>query len=647
MAVADSYNQLRDTLDPTVRSPLRALRISSLSKLDRLANNHGTPKVHRNNSRKRQRAKIESAKSRASAGFDFDISIDNGEKEAALEEDPEEESDSASNAKRLAVFLLNSGRTMNSRFNVVDGLALLDGNIEEGPRPHISRSARNRTEPVKAILSLKYHWMERSIEWHSTEVNVHPGVEGVYNPLQIIRNRAIRAKYHEHPPPTMFKNLPLACNAFSKNSTAARPWKMLWGVEMNEFVNDNSWRTYHWNELQNPHGKPWFPDLNSNSSLSLSPQKSKGLRRLHDKLWSDEDDEQVPVIVVNSNRSKSPAALRIKKNIKQRAKRLYGNNSSATSASEVEPVEFSGNEQLKSSESLVKLLAKAEGADPPILAEKPEFVHVEESAPKLSDTVKPIIRIVTDGSEPSATKSSDELLNSLLPQNGLTYTPLHSRANLDRMDMPISLNIDLVVDMGSQSSADQLVTLGAKESYLEKLIFLNINYLSSIFPTLRESTSTTVDTILTKDINELLHSIVKVSDYQLPAHEAFYSGFLNESKSLMHMANDNYAVKIDNLLSATDRSIGEINTSLSLDLRKVNEQVDRINRSLFGNIVSDTLQESKELRFTDGANYRVLYILLENAIVVVLRIIWIVATVYKFFLCILKLMWKIVSFLFI
>lgn len=639
------------------KSPLVSLRISTYPKNSPIKDDikDDIKEIARHGSRRGRRGRLATEK-KGVPGFDFDVAIP-----TEIHPDTERfrdlpqievtqldsDKDTILHAKQLAQFLLDSGRTMNSKFNVVDPLGTPDRPmpVAEGRKPlHISPSCRNRTETVKAILALKYHWMERSMDWRPGEVNLHPGVDGVHNPLQIIRNRAVRAKHHEYPPPSPLKNLPLACNAFSRNH-GPRPWKMAWGIELNELVNDNSWRSYHWNELRNAKGELWFAEvLSSTSSLEPSSKaKNRFSKRLHDRLWNEDDDEaNVQNVAIKSARSKAPAAQRIKKKMKESARKLYGNTSSAGSASELDPIDFSSNENLKSFESLSKIkichvTRPSEDCDPvdfetgALNGETEVNGHIEELSKSLEETNQPSILLQVEG------------------PNDVVFTPLHTRNNLERVDC-LPLDSPETPETGSpgilETEDTQLTALGAQESYLEKVIFLNTNYLVNIFPRLVKSTTSKVDDILSRDIVDLLHSIVQINDNQLPAQEALYAGFLNESKSLMRMANDRCAVRIDHLLSATDRSIGEINTSLTMDLRKVNEQVDRLNHSLFGNVVSDMIQEDPSLRFTDVGNYKVLYFCLENAIVILLRMVWIVVSVYKFALGILKFAWRIVTFFF-
>ena len=103
---------------------------------------------------------------------------------------------------------------------------------------------------------------------------------------------------------------------------------------------------------------------------------------------------------------------------------------------------------------------------------------------------------------------------------------------------------------------------------------------------------------------------------------------MDESKSILHMVNNNYSIKIDTLLSAGDRAISEINASLSLDLRKTTERLDILEQSLMANNQS-SLSLKLDLTTDATMNYRMLYLILENIIVGVLKLVWVVVNVYK------------------
>lgn len=118
---------------------------------------------------------------------------------------------------------------------------------------------------------------------------------------------------------------------------------------------------------------------------------------------------------------------------------------------------------------------------------------------------------------------------------------------------------------------------------------------------------------------------------------------MEEIKSVIHMVNDVYSVKIDTLLSSSDRSISEINASLSLDLRKITEKLDYIDHSISTNVFHTTLLKTKTIN-NGGWIYKVLYSCLENVIVILLRLTWIVVNVYKILRFVVVSLWRFIKF---
>ncbi|KAL6022115.1 hypothetical protein ACI3LY_003476 [Candidozyma auris] len=663
------------------KSPLASLRITPMPAAQE-RNRIETSSTSARNRKIRKKKTLSIKRHRAGPGFDFDADLDDAvgssEPGTALEEahslnddegevlhtpqavwdhDNNEEKDVG--VKRLANFLLESGKAMNVHYNVVDALDDQKGpGTGSGPKNEqklqISRTTKNRKDTVMAVLSLKYHWLTKCQEDYSGEVK-YPGVEGVYNPLQIIRNRAIRAKYHEQPPSLPYATLPLACNVFSSHRKSnGRPWKMLWGVELNELVHDNAWRASHWHELRNPHGELWFPNperpAHSVISFEDTSNRPNTQNRLHDKLWSEaagsEEKEQ--------QRLKSSSGRNIGKNIKQKAKRLYGSTSSEANSNS--DLENSSNPRQKSFESLLKMKMNNQSKSDsdsngiyqsPQNNEGSEFFEGTKSSHNL-----PVIKIdtgITSTNELTDTKGDvqhDEyasLNRSKVNLDDILITPLHSRSqsNIEPQEPD---NISLPPPLNDKDIA--LRKAFETGEYMAQHLNLHHAFLTTVFPHLVRSTSDRCDRILEEKINILLHDIVSVNDSQLPAHESFYTGFLSECKSLMHIINDKYAVKIDHLLSATDRSMGEINTSLTLDMKKVNENLDKVNQSLFGSVAVSSLSRERDVTFTDGGNYKALYFLLENLIVMLLRLTWLVVNIYKFIMFILRIIWKVTSLLF-
>lgn len=152
----------------------------------------------------------------------------------------------------------------------------------------IPKSTRLKAERVRIYLDYYYNVLERCISLdnnhtthhyhhpnspvddipHTHRYHYHEGVEGVYNPLQVIRNRKLRKKYHSELKPLReltFTKVPLiAVIQFSNKPNR----KLKWFVELSEKYSDLTWRTSHWNELRRPDGRRWIEDPKYNNLLN-------------------------------------------------------------------------------------------------------------------------------------------------------------------------------------------------------------------------------------------------------------------------------------------------------------------------------------------------------------------------------------------
>lgn len=657
MAVADYLVQdpSRESLESAL--PLSPLRISTPSRHESVPSE--TP-------RKRASRKPPKLRNDTGPGFDLDVVLPDPEGS----EEHSESSEMLGKANRLATVLMNSGKVISSKFNVVDALSPTDVNKSDGHIIHISRATRARAETVKAMLAVKYHWLGRNMETPEDGHNAHPGVEGVYNPLQVIRNRAVRALHQEPAPPTL-RSLPLACNVFSsRRKPGQRPRKMLWGVELNEFINDMAWRLSRWHELRKPSGELWFPDPNSKAE----PERQKSTKhrhRMHDTLFTSvhsdntslddtssnrnsklalDTDINVYLVPIEQARPKQGISLRLRpKNRKQYRSSILASDSAEDSEHTLSRsyesllnvrISRAARSSLREESDLDDVVKEAEDEELDDIAEPAQEV-AEVLEPRQSD-VKPPVIIINDNASVSDIATVPDLEEpDPTSLQEVVFRPMHLAKSLEieAQEKPLETP---PVDIAGQ----RLTYLGNKQSYLDKLLFVDHNYLTSICPRTVELVHAVSEHLLHEEFGPLFRDIIDINDNQLPAYENFYSGFIGESKSLIHMANANYAVQIDNLLSATDRSMGEINTSLSMDLRKLSEHLDRVNKSLFGSIVSDRISPLNVPKFNETSNYQTLYFLLENSIVIVLRIIWIVVNIYKSIAYVFLLFWRVLRLIF-
>ena len=157
----------------------------------------------------------------------------------------------AKRLKRVTEMMLDMKRGMMEDFNVEYHSTTADKN--KGDVIRYSRNTREQADKVRVYLEFFYALVEKN-STPPTNGPHHEGVDDVYNPLQVIRNRKIRKKhgdktrdFHLARPPV------IAIKDFSQRNS-----KFPWLVDIMEKSNDYTWRANHWDELKKPDGTLWF-----------------------------------------------------------------------------------------------------------------------------------------------------------------------------------------------------------------------------------------------------------------------------------------------------------------------------------------------------------------------------------------------------
>lgn len=555
-------------------------------------------------------------------------------------------------ANELATIFLDTRKVLKADCNIVMPLSELahlghPGHESSSSPVSVSRLALLRAEKVKLMIAVKYLYIQRQYDFMEARGGkvAHPGVEGVYNPLQIIRNRKIRAKYHEYPKQLSIKTLPLACNVFSKhNKHHKRPWKMIWLVELNELLLDTGWRTGYWHELVNPRGQLWFPP----------PEKTEKEHRkrqvLHDMLFEEksllDDDRSKLTAPLEQRTLRSPVRLRDR--VRNRA--LHRRKASHLIPSLDEQV--SGNSG--------STPGGGEGSEED--ANRPLSIVVPSNRPKVPMiTVEPEEEIASNpgtanlalgevsfhhqardeetDSTPEDPGRGSLATNILGPELALALALADPRGLPERIPSPV---ISLAQFLDSREV--ELNHIQTDFGYLEAVVKLKLHYLLNVYPALTESVEEKLSHLTNDQVGPLLLAAVNINDNQLSVFQRLFNAYSKEIQLVIHMANDEHLVKIDHLLSASDRSIGEINTSLNLEVRKISEKIDKLAGSLSRSCNIKTGTPSDESNPLELGS-RTLYFLLETAIVVVLRTVWIVVNIYNFVAYVFKAVWRVVRFI--
>lgn len=575
------------------------------------------------------------------------------------------------NARRITGLLLGAGHTVHQRFNVVDAI-----NEQDQSRPaetiHASRSSRQRAENVRITLGTKYRWLERLVgedpekDDISSDMDIDVGTDPSatplaknsngshspldsapgYNPLQVLRDKMVWSSLHEHVPPIPWKDIPLPCNAFSNRYNINLHRRFLWGVELHDCVYDFGWQKRNPHLMLGPDGGLKYPAMGDDNS-HLATDSS----RLHDRLWEATGTG-------DKHRARSPAA-KIGHRFKSKARRLYGSTwSSLNSEDDHLAVESafghsSASGHLLGHSSQDLLTTKSTDSLKNIFGRKPysngltSQLRLNSSGDDLEPR-PPIIRVADElGNEKSLEDINPEAQEEeTLPSRNVSqvFAPSVESEPQPEVTPPADAAAQSSQDLEKQpSNTDMLWLLTSLEVFLSNRVAVNRNFLANIVPRLTEVTLSKLDRLIHHDINKLIRDVVHINDEQIPRNEQLYSGLIGESKSLLHMANDKYAVQIDNLLSATDRSIGELNTSLLMDFKRINDDLDSIQKLFLRGHVLPALSLEETYKFSEAGGYEFFYSLLENFIVILLRTVWVAVTILKFSFSVLRFFFNLLT----
>lgn len=523
----------------------------------------------------------------------------------------------------LAGIFLDSKKAFLNDNNILDAdmTDLEKSNHKNANVKNLSRSTLVRAERVKTSIGLKYVTIERLYE--GEKYGQYPGIDGVYNPLQVIRNRKIRAKYHEHAKPLSVKTIPLASNIFSvKNMSreGKRQWKLLWSVELNELISDQSWRISHIHELKKPNGELWYPE--GNKSKNDNDKKYKNhlsthdvlKRRLHDRLFNEDSDSSSNVSQEPTTKTRmlplNETKLGRRDRFKQRVKKSLRYSTASSSSS--------FDESFNQSSPQINITKDLDTS-------RIENSEVEdENLNRLS--IKPI--------ESHRIADTLDIISPVLDNEPFETPPLPTNEE----DKQLKVERDII--------EKQLVEVSHQLNLLNASTDIKYNFLSKIYPQLESLTWDKLNYLLNEKIPNLNKLMININDDAIPASELHCTTLLNEVKTLVQIINDDYSIRIDNLLTTTDRLSGEISTSMSLELRKIDEQLDKLNDSLFGNVVTDAIRSNKDkILMKADSDHRILYLVLENFIVIMLRLVWVIVNIYNFILWIIKFFLKILKFI--
>lgn len=423
----------------------------------------------------------------------------------------------------------------------------------------------SRATLVKELFSDFY----RSLETYETEVQkdqdgniLYPGIEGVFNPLQIMRNRRIRKSEGVSLRKGVFSKVKLPSQTFSRHK---RP-RLIWQINPYEYSGDFIWRRTHLAQLRRPNGQLW---------LSKKLRYIRGNQEIGNGLPLDDG--------WNSFGFKSPSAYSEKEKRPNTELSLDVNESSASKARHEQ------YENKNRTKSLVKMVGNHTATNDRASLSPSRWY------PGMLTTSNVSVR-----KREALSNSNGLALRSFNNNRDLSYAsiPTHSRENSAFINSTsggssgstFKEEVLLIKQIDHRLNSSNLQmrnsTIGFKQLLSESSARFSRRL--NCFETLQAENQSKSRRLANQieEIDEIIHSL--------------------------SLSNGKQSMQLEELLGYCDRTNGEINTSITLKIRDLNERLDKLMTN-----DNDTLMN-------------MFYNFVEMIIVLFLWMIWVVVEVLRF-----------------
>lgn len=562
---------------------------------------------------------------------------------------------------------------MNSKYSLMDDLNYItsvpehsDGGIgsqtrEDGPdgeksvkseesRPIISipRSTRIEAERVRIYIEYYYNYIEKSIGSDGS-IHHHEGVEGVYNPLQVIRNRKLRKKYHEMPARQLFlqKAPIIAVNQFSRRPNKKLPWF----VDLGERASDLTWRTSHWDELVGPDGKPWFE---RNKRSSASPKKeSHRLHRYHSKrrASSHTDLNHGSPYSLNGINPSSPELRRQHRGstsdvsavshtelpVSHLATPDEGSSLDDGERSRLNRFEMMVNKKSKRwskspnlrrrSQSSIDKLSMPSSRGEQYSRRTPAHSRASSSSVLAAESVPYMTPVDNTNNQRTTLLSALPVVHARRPsqeKDNVQVEHVEATTTNSKIDEQVLDSVDPLDPAEKHLQTDeQLETLWADTKY----IGVTLRMLQHRRVTHSIVKSRGVQRRNKMQCDDSIDLIINTTGTVLNTYDEELDKALKNSNNLASKILNDYSMRVETLISTSDRILSDINTSLTLKLKLFQENADR-----FG-----SLKVMRAQRLT-----KLFYGILELAIVVFLWSIWFAVSLLKWMKLLITAIFKII-----
>lgn len=331
--------------------------------------------------------------------------------------------------------------------------------------------------------------------------------------------------------------------------------KLVWLVDLEEYSYDLSWRKKRFNELKRPNGGLWVPDdTRPRSFRTLRPNS-----RIYDKIFSSPSDSESDEKSESSRVSQS----------------LLSDTSSQTKS--------------KSPSALQKHSRSASavtvGSEKSYAGSIPDFVITTPDEEQI-----PAMRNVS--------------IEPLRP----THTTKGSVAHISRRS-----------SIESQIPSDEMIELSDHVNTLKRLESLVVvgNYCISQEPHILNSRFEKEESRLSDKTTACNENFKRLESTVVSQYQTFFDETFSTLNDYKYFLENNHSNKVDSLLSLSDRTIGEINTTMALEIRNLTERVEKLDNNM--------CIPTNDMMTLVG------YRLLENLIMLVLRLVWIAVSIWRIF----------------
>lgn len=541
-----------------------------------------------------------------------------------------------------------------------------DNNNKKNFGTTIPKSTRLKADRVRIYLDNYYTKMAGCISIENSE-HLHEGVEGVYNPLQVIRNRKVKNKYNELPTRQFLMQKPplIAVLDFSRKPHKRMPWF----VDVTENASDMTWRTSHWDELVDPHGNLWFGKKDPSSQVEGSYSKTRRGSRSNQKNHHGHHHHhhhhhhlRMPHHISLSSRRGSGTGITDYNAMTDdedansapmdSAKLLKPSNDnefSDTETNHLAPTEYADEESL-SAESERSRLNRFE-----MIIKKPKWSRSPNSRRKsyggsTEKLTAPIHHTRTGSTTTRTPRHSRGSISSAVTSN-VSTTPLvnnsasgsGSDSQTARGNLLNAVTIHRLRTPGTEVAVDDDEEDEKEIDPLQKETFLptkpadkyayeqvdeklqeqrsNTRFLMGAMRVVRHRKMTN-DIVKKRYIqkrraiqhDENMPPIVHNTSEMLRTYDEELDKALKKGNNYASSLLNDYSMCVETLISTTDRILSDINTTLTLKLKMFQENADR-----FGSL---RMMRSQKLT-------KVLYTALEITIITIFWTIWLAVSILK------------------